>query len=275
MASGFKGLASAAFLLVIGLAGCLSGDENLTPGVTLSPVALPLAEPRFNLTDCQGSLSIWLVPTDLLAADLPPEFPPQSYQPPAADTPADVGRVLFHIFTCAANDRADLAEDQSLAVLSIRVNPPEPVAPEGDGWQTAYLLGAWHSTAEMAQLLSNHSAWAAGDDRSSYASIAVAPRLVVRWSVNGSDILHIEQEPVPPPEAFNPRMRFYRIDEDVLRIQDFRLMTTLWEGAGRPMFDAGSPLARYVEASVGPPDLHGLPAVAVDAEFSSVGWPLA
>lgn len=244
-----------------------AGAPQATGGTAL------VADPSFNLTECRGSLSIWLVPLERLARDLPREFPPQPYRLGGAST--GLGRVLFHVFGCRAASGAPLDSAQSLAMLSIRVDPPAPVSPRGPSWQPAYLLSAWYATPSMAQLLAEYPFWVRGEDRSTYTNVAAAPRIHVEWAANASVVLRINQEPVPPAESFNPSMRFYRIAGDRLRIHDFSLTTTLWEGAGRPAYDANSPLAPYIQASVGPPDLHGLPSVQLATRFHSTPWPPA
>ncbi|MGQ0536604.1 MAG: hypothetical protein ACT4PT_11085 [Methanobacteriota archaeon] len=102
--------------LVVPLAGCVA--EPAPSDIAAVPDVLADL-PGYSVSDCLGTLHVWLVPIERLEAVAAPDFPPEPYRG------APLGRFLYYMTLCPGTDGT------SFGFVGYRTTPPEPLAEEG------------------------------------------------------------------------------------------------------------------------------------------------
>lgn len=225
------------------LAGCATPADDAASGPgAATPPALPQT---LGLTDCAATLQVWLVPLEELRSRTPPEFPPAALrEADAVDTP--MGRLVFYLWSCEGPEPA------SIGLLSVRVVPPDDVAPPTDrAWAPMYVLQTYASGPALA------AAQAAGLPVAlAEASVAIeqtvplAGNAASSVSVDGAEVFRSSVQGLPDQtEDFSrPERHYFMGAEEIESVTwidtDFR--TTLAEGEGRVEYADGSPFAQAV-----------------------------
>lgn len=232
-----------AILLAASLAGagCVTPADDAASAPAADPSTLAPAQ-AVALTSCKATLQVWLVPLDELRSRTPPEFPPAPLrEADAVDTP--MGRIVFYLWSCNA------PEPSAVGLLSVRVVPPEGVAPPTDrAWAPMYVLQAYASGLAVAPAQAVGLPLDVADAIVEVQeNVPLAGSATSSVAVNGTEVFRSVVQGLPAQtEVFSrPERHYFMVGDDVTWIDtDFR--TTLAEGEGTVEYADGSPFAEAV-----------------------------
>lgn len=222
-------------------AGCVTPSDPGAPPpagdapASFSPRTIPLAS-------CTATLQVWLVPLDELRSRTPPGFPPAPLrEADAVDTP--LGRVVFYLWSCKS------PEPSSIGLLSVRVDPPDDVAPPPDrAWAPMYVLQAYASGAALGAAQAAGLPVALADSVVAIdETVPLAGKAESSVKVAGAEVFRASVQAIPgQSEDFSRPERHYFAEVDQISWIDTDFQTTLAEGVGRVEYADGSPFAQAV-----------------------------